>query len=575
MKLALIQLNPTIGDIAGNAAKMAEWSAKAEAAGAEMVVFPELALTGYPPRDLLLQEEFLEAVRREALGLAEQSGRAMVVFGLPWKPPEVPGAPEAWDDHARITNALLVVQGGKVMARHDKRLLPTYDVFDEDRYFHPGARAVTVDVGGVRVGLSICEDLWRGDDAGALDRYAGMADPVDELVAAGARVIVNPSASPFVIGKGARQREILRRHVRKHGVWVAAVNQVGANDDLIFDGHACAYAPDGTGGARLVAAGNGFVEAMVLVDVGTAAGKEVADPLLEAEEMSLLWRALVLGVRDYCGKLGFKKAMLGLSGGIDSALTACIAAAALGAENVLGVGMPSVYSSAGSVSDAKDLAERVGLQWVLAPIGPGHEVMKQSLAPVYDAIGAGGYVNDLSDENLQSRLRGVTVMAISNKTGALLLTTGNKSELAVGYCTLYGDMNGGLAVLSDVFKVDVYRLSRWLNAHFKECGFRVAPIPESSITKAPSAELRPNQTDQDSLPVYEVLDAVVERYVEKLQSPARIAKETGFDLALVTKIARMIDGAEFKRKQMPIGLKVSGIAFGRGRRRPIVQRFRG
>ncbi len=574
MKLALIQLNPTIGDIAGNAAKIAEWSAKAERAGADLVVFPELALTGYPPRDLLLQEGFLEAVRRETIALTAKSGRATVVFGLAWKPGNGEAA-DSWDERARTTNALMVVRDGKAVARHDKRLLPTYDVFDEDRYFHPGERAVTVDVAGVRVGLSICEDLWRGDDAGALDRYVGMADPVDELVAAGATVIVNPSASPFVLGKGARQREILKRHVKKHGVCVAAVNQVGANDDLIFDGHACAYVPDGAGGARLVAAGNGFVEEMVLVDVGAGVKlKEVADPLLEAEEMSLLWRALVLGVRDYCEKLGFTKALLGLSGGIDSALTVCIAAAALGAGNVLGVGMPSVYSSAGSVSDAEELAKRVGLQWVVAPIGPGHEVMKKSLGPVYESIGAGGYVNDLSDENLQSRLRGVTVMAISNKTGALLLTTGNKSELAVGYCTLYGDMNGGLAVLSDVFKVDVYRLSRWLNAHFKECGFAVAPIPEASITKAPSAELRPDQTDQDSLPAYEVLDAVVERYVEKMESPARIARETGFDPALVTKIARMIDGAEFKRKQMPIGLKVSGIAFGRGRRRPIVQRFR-
>lgn len=561
MRLALVQFNAVVGDLAGNAERAAEWVDRARSAGAGLVVFPELALSGYPPRDLLMQEGFLEAARGAAAVLAVRCGGVTVMVGCPWK-----------EGGARTTNSVLVMRDGKIVARYDKRLLPTYDVFDEDRYFEAGDRALVIEVDGVKVGVSICEDLWKGADAGSAERYTGRGDPVVDLVAAGATLIVNPSASPFVLGKGARQRAILTRHVEKHGVAVAAVNQVGGNDDLIFDGHAAVYMPAGRE-ARLIAAGPGFEEALVVVDIDASAAA-VADPLLASSDESLLWRALVLGVRDYCRKTGFASCVLGLSGGIDSALTACIAAAALGAGNVLGVGLPSRYSSKGSIDDAEELARRLGVRWRLLPIDRPHGAVEATLGPVWSAIGATSEAG-VTEENIQSRIRGLLLMAVSNKTGAILLTTGNKSELAVGYCTLYGDMNGGLAVLSDVTKEQVYRLSRWLNMEFASAGFSGPPIPEASITKAPSAELRPNQTDQDSLPPYEVLDEIIERYVERRQSAARIVRETGFDEATVRRIARLIDTSEYKRRQMATGLKVTGLTFGPGRRWPIAQRYRG
>lgn len=586
VKLALVQINPTVGDIRGNADQIIARARAAAEAGADLAVFSELVLSAYPPRDLLLQEGFLDAIRREAKRIAESVPASLTVMvGSPWRPDRTADEPDSWDERARLSNSILVMKSGRITHRYDKRLLPTYDVFDEDRYFAPGNKPVVVDVAGVRVGLSLCEDLWRGSDVHQEDRYTGQPDPVDDLVRAGATLIINPSGSPFVLGKGRRQRDILIGHVRRTGIAVAAVNQVGGNDDLIFDGHGAVYVASPTTSehrhdAKLVAAAPGFVEHTLLVDFPRDVltwrdMPEVADPLLDTPDTALLWHALVLGVRDYCRKTGFKRVVLGVSGGIDSALTATIASAALGPTNVLGVAMPGRYSSPGSLIDAHQLARNLGIEYVEAPISEPHGVMSQMLQPVYRAIGADGqeYRNDLTDENLQSRLRGITTMAISNKTGALLLTTGNKSELAVGYCTLYGDMNGGLAVLSDVTKADVYRLSNWINAHPQAGGFTSAPIPESSITKPPSAELRPDQTDQDTLPPYDVLDEVVDRYVEYLQSPSRIIRETGFDEALVKRITRMIDNAEFKRKQMPIGLKVTSIAFGRGRRRAIAQRF--
>ena len=591
MRLGLVQHNPTVGDIPSNAAEIADWAGRAAAEGVDLCVFPELALAGYPPRDLLNQEGFCERVRDEAVALAGRLGDiapgATVLVGAPWKPPEGRGVadPAAFDPEARTTNALLVCRAGRVVARYDKRLLPTYDVFDEDRYFAPGDRPVVIEAAGVRVGLSICEDLWRGVDVApeqtARDRYLGRADPVRELVGSGASLIVNPSASPFVLGKGPRQREIVARHVAAHGVAVATVNQVGGNDDLIFDGHAAVYAPAGVGpqrGARLVAAGPGFETALVTFDFDAdrrrwGESPEVADPRLEAEPEWSLWRALVLGVRDYARKTGFRAALLGLSGGIDSALTAAVAAAALGRENVLGVAMPSRYSSDHSVEDAVALGEAVGLRVVTAPIEPAHGAMESLLGPVFEGAGAGA-IGGVTDENLQSRLRGVIVMALSNATGALLLTTGNKSELAVGYCTLYGDMNGGLGVLSDVTKVQVTRLSRWINDNHARCGFERPPIPVRTIEKPPSAELRPDQLDSDSLPPYETLDEIVDRYVAGEQAPSRIVAETGFDPAVVARICRLIDVNEYKRKQAPIGLKVSSVAFGRGRRRPLAQNYR-
>ncbi|MFM9958783.1 MAG: NAD+ synthase [Phycisphaerales bacterium] len=584
MRLSLVQFNPMVGDVRGNAERLARWAddAASRARDPGLTVFPELALVGYPPRDLLLQEGFLEAVRDEVARLCTVLPQGeMVMVGAPWRPPVgAGGAPtDAWDPHAPVTNSILCIRAGRVEARYDKRLLPTYDVFDEDRYFVPGSRAVTVSVAGVAVGVSICEDLWRGDDARASARYRDEPDPVVELVRAGAQLIVNPSASPFALGKGPRQRDILKRHVRSHGVAVAAVNQVGGNDDLIFDGHAAVYLPGPGPGAEpvLVAAGPGFQESIVHHDLGDGRGapRPVADPLLDAPPMSLLWRALVLGVRDYCTKTGFKEAVLGLSGGIDSALVAAVAVAALGRDKVTGVLMPSRYSSAGSVTDALALARNLGLRAVKVPIEPAHAVLETSLSALFDQLGVRG-PEGITEENIQSRLRGVILMAVSNKTGAILLTTGNKSELAVGYCTLYGDMNGGLAVLSDVTKVQVYELARWLNVNETACGFSagLGPIPESSISKPPSAELRPNQTDQDSLPPYEVLDEIVERYVEGHQSASRIARESGISPETVRRVVRLIDVNEYKRKQTPVGLRVTDKSFGPGRRQPIAQGWR-
>ncbi len=579
-----MQFNPTVGDMPGNARGIADWARRAADRGADLVVFPELALCGYPPRDLLLQEGFCEQIRDEALALrASLPAGCVVMIGAAWKPGAGEEGAASFDGAARPRNSVLIYRDGQIVDRYDKRLLPTYDVFDEDRYFKAGDRACVVEINGTRVGVSICEDLWHGDDVGFASRYEGMPDPMLDLVRAGAEVIVNPSASPFALGKGARQREILSRHVRRHGVCVAAVNQVGGNDDLIFDGHAAVLVPDGgaapAAGARLVAAGPGFAETITLLDLpserhGWTRLPTVTDPLLGSPDESLLWRALVLGVKDYCAKTGFRDCVIGLSGGIDSALTAAIAAAALGADRVLGVGMPSRFSSEGSVSDARELADRLGVRFEVAPIREHHDLMESAMGGLFARLGADP-APGVAEENIQSRLRGLILMAISNKTGAILLTTGNKSELAVGYCTLYGDMNGGLAVLSDVTKVQVYRLSRWVNANHRACGFDGPPIPESTLTKPPSAELRPDQTDQDTLPPYEVLDEIVARYVDQRQGAASIARQTGFDEALVRRTVRMIDLAEYKRKQMPIGLKVSAVAFGRGRRRPIAQRYSG
>lgn len=560
MRLALIQFNPTVGDPAGNADRIADWVERARGDGADLVVFPELALSGYPPRDLLLQHGFLPAVQRSAAKLAERTAGLTVLVGAPWPMPS--GAP---------INAALVLHGGSVGPVYAKRLLPTYDVFDEDRYFTPGDRPLVINAAGVRVGIAICEDLWKGDDAGVAGRYARDADPADDLIKEGARVIVSLSASPFVLGKGARQRAILTRHVERARVALAAVNQVGGNDDLIFDGHSAVYAPGADGVARLIAAGPGFEEAMVLADLDLASWSSapiVDDPLQNTPDDELLFRALVLGVRDYCRKTGFTSAVLGLSGGIDSAVTAALASAALGPERVLGVLMPSRYSSAGSVSDAEDLARRLGLRHVEVPVEPAHGAMENLLGTAFAQAGLEGPAG-VTEENLQSRLRGTILMAFSNRSGSILLTTGNKSELAVGYCTLYGDMNGGLAVLADVTKAQVYRLARWMNAHWARAGFNQPPIPEATISKPPSAELRPNQTDQDTLPPYDILDAVLERFIERHESPAEIAAATGIDERLAARLVRMIDLAEYKRKQMPVGLKVSSLAFGPGRRRPI------
>ncbi len=577
MRLALAQVNPTVGDVVANAELVSRYAVRASAAGADVVVFPELCICGYPPRDLLAREGFVEACEGAARRVGRESSAGMtVVVGTPMR---VEGGAGRGGLGEGITNSLLVFRDGREVARYDKRLLPTYDVFDEDRYFEPGSAPCVVDVpagGGaaVRLGLAICEDLWKGHDAGFSSRYRGLPDPVTELVGAGARVIAVPSASPFVIGKGARHREILRSHAARHGVHVASVNQVGGNDDLIFDGHAAVFDPRG----ELIAAGPGFAEELLITDVGVSGAAAVEDPLLSAREERLLYEALVLGVRDYCTKTGFSSAIVGLSGGIDSALTAVLAVRALGKGGVLGVSMPGPYSSEHSKADARELAERLGIAWLTVPIAGPVAGFRVALDGAFGARGwkrLGEQMPDVTEENLQSRIRGTILMGLSNRSGAIVLTTGNKSEMAVGYATLYGDMNGGLAVLADISKQRVYGISRWINREPGAAGFAGAPIPASSIEKAPSAELRPNQTDQDTLPPYEILDEIIARYIENHQSIGTIIRETGFDEAVVRKVARMIDLSEYKRQQSAVGLKVTGVAFGSGRRVPVAQRWRG
>ena len=586
MNLVLAQFNSLVGDVRGNAARMVDVLRSPECADADLVVFPELAVSGYPPKDLVLSTSFIDLCASESALLGEAARAALkpgatLVFGVPLPidlVDDLTGGPV----RRGVTNSLLAFRDGAQVACYHKRLLPTYDVFDEDRYFVAGETPCVIDVptssagrlGKVwRVGLSICEDLWRGEDAGFSHRYLSKPDPVGELVrqqpdaSKGAELIVNPSASPFVLGKGRRHRAILSGHATRHRVFVAAVNAVGGNDELVFDGFACAYSPAGV----LLGAGPGFEQRVVRVAISPDA-RGVPDPALQTSDDEQLFRALTLGVRDYLRKTGFKTCVLGLSGGIDSAVTAVIAAAALGPTNVMGVRLPSRYSSSGSLTDAQELADRLGIDCHTVPIESAFESLEASLRPVFAGRSA-----DVTEENLQSRVRGTVLMAISNKFGRLLLTTGNKSELAVGYCTLYGDMNGGLAVLSDVTKHWVYRLARWINQHPGALGIEgltKAPIPEASITKPPSAELRPNQTDQDSLPPYDELDDILERYVVARQSPDEIVREGGHDPKTVARVVRLIDVSEFKRKQAAIGIKVTGVAFGSGRRMPIAQGYR-
>ncbi|MEX2219525.1 MAG: NAD+ synthase, partial [Phycisphaerales bacterium] len=428
-------------------------------------------------------------------------------------------------------------------------------------------------------GLAICEDLWKGEDVGFAHRYHGAPDPVECLANAGATLIVSPSASPFLLGKGARHRALLARHAQQRGLFVASVNQVGGNDELVFDGHSAVFDPSGS----LIAAGPGFEEGLVVVDLPdpkeTPRQGEPAptDPLLAATAPELLFKAIRLGIRDYCRKTGFRTAVLGISGGIDSAVVAALGAAALGPASITGLILPGPYSSEHSKSDATELARRLGIATVTIPIGGPFQAFRGALDPAFRSAGhaaLGERMPDITEENLQSRIRGTTLMAWSNRTGAIVLTTGNKSELAVGYATLYGDMSGGLAPISDVSKQQVYALARWMNENAAARGFAGPPIPRSSLDKPPSAELRPGQTDQDTLPPYDVLDAVIERYIERRQSPIRIARETRIDEGTVWRVVRLIDTAEYKRKQAAVGLKVTSVAFGSGRRVPIAQGWR-
>ena len=544
MKIALLQIDPTVGDLTGNARLIADAVREATAAGADLTVTPELALVGYLPRDLLLSPGFITR-SWDHLGELARHLETPTLVGLPEPNPSDSGRP--------LFNTAALVRNGKIDNRFRKSLLPTYDVFDEDRYFEPFLGAQILEIAGRRLGISICEDVWNDRDFWERRRYHH--DPVEELVSAGAEVIVNLSASPFSVGKHRRREEMLGNLARRHARPVVYSNQYGGNDDLVFDGRSCAFSADGAAIAR----GRSFNADVVICDID---GGSPIGPAVDLDPESDVWRALVLGTRDYARKCGFGTVVLGLSGGIDSALTAAIAAEALGADGVLGVLMPSPFSSRGSVDDSLHLAKNLGISTLTLPIDNAMKAMEQTVAEAF-----AGTERGVTEENIQARIRGNLLMALSNKRGALLLTTGNKSELSVGYCTLYGDMSGGLAVISDVPKTMVYRVARWLN----ETSGR-SLIPASILSKAPSAELRPNQTDQDSLPPYDVLDDILLRHVEQQQSASTIIA-AGHDADVVGRVLRLVRNAEFKRKQAALGLKVTDRAFGTGWRMPIAAKI--
>jgi len=544
MKIALAQINTTVGDFEGNLNLLKKAYQSAVKSGAELVVAPELAITGYPPRDLLLKSDFIEG-NLAALGeLTEGIGKVGLIVGHVARNERQTGRP--------ASNAVSLLVEGEIVASRTKSLLPTYDVFDEDRYFEPAIENIPVEYNGHSLGLTICEDIWNDDAFWKNCRYE--SDPVESLVEQGAQIIINVSASPWSLGKERMRREMLANLATKINRPVVYCNAVGGNDELIFDGGSLVLGKAGD----VLGSGGHFVEELMVVDLNSESGP----PPVQFDDMELLHDALVIGVRDYLGKCGFKGVVIGLSGGIDSAVTAAIAVKALGGENVRGISMPSQYSSTGSLDDSKALADNLGIQYDVIPIGDAFELMKSSLESVFE-----GRPEDVTEENMQARLRGLILMAASNKFGSLVLTTGNKSELAVGYCTLYGDMCGGLAVISDVPKTMVYDLARWMNRDGEV-------IPHATIEKPPSAELRPDQKDEDSLPAYEVLDAILERYVVENESTNQIV-EAGFDEQIVQRMARLIDLNEYKRRQAAPGLKVTSKAFGVGRRIPVAQRYKG
>ncbi|MDP9174110.1 MAG: NAD+ synthase [Planctomycetota bacterium] len=554
MRIALAQINPTVGDLAFNSRKAIEFIARAKIEGAALVVFPELSVTGYPPRDLLLKPQFIEDTLRAVEQIASHVSGIEAVVGYAERNQSLVGRP--------LHNSVALLREGKIVSRHFKTLLPTYDVFDESRYFEPGPahqRNNTVVIGDVFAGLSICEDLWNDEKMVARRLYH--QNPIADLSLAGAQVMINTSASPFVVGKHDFRLELFASQVRQFGKPLVYVNQVGGNDELVFDGNSVVF--DAMG--NVIAQAKDFEEELLVVDVplGEKVGGNAGGPIrMPSRGIESIYKALVLGLRDYVAKCGFTSCVLGLSGGIDSALTAALAAAALGKDKVVGVAMPSRFSSEHSISDARLLAENLGIEFHVLPITEVHEAYERTLAPAF-----AGRASDVTEENLQARVRGGLLMAFSNKFNHLLLTTGNKSELAVGYCTLYGDMCGGLAVISDVPKTTIWEMSRWIN---EQAGREV--IPRSSIEKVPSAELRPNQTDQDSLPPYDVLDGILFRYVEEEKSVAEIISE-GFDGATVLRVVKLIDRSEYKRRQAAPGIKVTSRAFGLGRRMPIAQNY--
>jgi len=542
MKIALAQINTIVGDIDGNRDRVLHAIESVRGSGAKIVVFPELCLTGYPPRDLLGLQGFVGSNLRALQEIAARSEQTGVVVGFVDR--------NTRNEGKDFYNAAAFLYEGKVQTVIHKTLLPTYDVFDEDRYFERSDSVRLVNFGGRSLGISICEDAWNSEDFWAKPLYP--TDPIRNLVEKGADLLLNISASPYELGKPKLRYDILLSHVRKHGVPLLYLNLVGGNDELLFDGNSLALGKDG----NVIAQGKSFSEDLLVVD------PDSADDLVyrEAGDLEELFQALVVGTRDYAHKCGFKSAVLGLSGGIDSSVTACIAVEALGSDNVLGVSMPSAYSAPESESDARDLAQRLGIRFEVIPIQAIFRAYLESLAPSFS-----GLPENEAEENLQARIRGAILMALSNKFGHLVLGTGNKSELGVGYCTLYGDMVGGLAVISDVPKTMVYRLANHINR-------RSEFIPENVIRRAPTAELRPDQTDQDTLPEYSVLDAIVKLRVEEQLSLDEIAA-LGFDRSVVAWVVRMIHHNEYKRRQAAPGLKVTTRAFGTGRRMPIAMRL--
>jgi len=561
MRIALAQINPTVGDIAANSAKILEYIARAKDQAAALVVFPELSVCGYPPKDLLLKPGFINDNIAAVKNLAQRVSGIDAIVGYAERNREPVGRP--------LYNAVAVLREGQIAAVHFKTLLPTYDVFDESRYFEPGPRDERenlVAIGDKICGLSICEDLWN--DEKLIARRLYHQNPIADLNAAGAQILVNSSASPFVVGKHAFRLELFGEQVKRYGKPLIYVNQVGGNDELVFDGNSVALDAQG----NVIAQAKAFEEALLVVELGgmggspTSADHGRAAHATKNAQTESIYHALILGLRDYVRKCGFKSVVLGLSGGIDSALVAALATAALGKDKVVGVAMPSRFSSDHSVNDARQLAANLGIEFHIVPIAQVHDAYERTLAPAFKGLPT-DVAGDVTEENLQARVRGALLMAFSNKFNHLLLTTGNKSEIAVGYCTLYGDMCGGLAVISDVPKTTVWELARWINRNAAR-----DIIPRSSIEKVPSAELRPNQTDQDSLPPYEVLDAILERYVENEEGPAQIIA-AGFDPATVTRVIKLIDRSEYKRRQAAPGLKVTSRAFGFGRRMPIAQNY--
>jgi len=543
MKIALAQVNPTVGDFAGNSAKILEFAERARTRGADLVVFSELCLCGYLPLDLIERPQFIERNERELSCLATRLPLPAII-GFACQTNEPTGKAAA--------NAAALLDGGRVAFVQRKMLLPTYDVFDESRYFQPARQQETFPFRCQQLGITICEDIWNDKTFWAKPLYE--RDPVAELVGKGATVIINISGSPYTIDKRALRLDMLRSLAKAHSRPVAYVNQVGGNDSLVFDGSSLVVLPDG----RTAAQARCFEEDLVLFDTATNTGDLHPQP---REEFEVALQALICGTRDYVRKSGFHKVVVGLSGGIDSSVVAAISVAALGRDNVRGVSMPGPYSSEGSRTDAKQLAANLGIEFLTLPITDVFCAYRSAFGEVFRGLN-----EDVTEENLQARIRGNFLMGLSNKFGAMVLSTGNKSEMAVGYCTLYGDMAGGLALLSDVPKTMVYALAEQINREREV-------IPRAAIEKPPSAELRPNQKDVDSLPPYEVLDRILKAYIEEVQAPEQIADHYGFDLDLVRSIATRVDRNEYKRRQAPPGLKITSRAFGLGRPFPIVQKF--